>query len=1215
MNDDLFVFPAKMRSVDLDTEMEGHSRLLQQVDSFVISLDTCTFSNNNVDLAAIFALRGELTVTNCEFTGNNVAGGIVSVFGGRLDIQESDFLQNDFSLFPGPVFLDSNSRLLEAKGNCGRENVGGDCNGIFVQTAAGDCSNPQDCVGQCEEFDSLACQKTVDCYSDWSALSTAIKKASAAQKGGKFQLCAQSVFTVDNQIVIDQPDTKLFCGKDGLRSNNCTVTEGDTQFEVVGDISGVLMTGITFKASTNVAIKASGQAAAILALIGCEFSGHTGRSVVEIYNGGLADQNDLSTVPDPQGQSMTVIGVNCTFTDNAVAFSPVSNFNGIVFIDRTLFQSNVGQSGGILVVSEGQISISNCCFISSESTDLPGSVFLQRGSLTLRNTNNFETDSFNPPTAGCNELFEETRGSCVANVKSCDGTCQKFSSSTCLATDYDGTDTKPPTSSPAPSSLSPISQGCFSEWDALSSAVREASASGSGGVFIICPKTEMNVDTFPDPDITPIVITSDDISIQCGKSGKVENQCIVFGGERHFQIERSARRIKFSGIRFIGALITSIGALGDSDADVKFDGCHWEDGLGAQAILIYKDNADFPVDPDTPDSGITTGVSSMSVSLLNCDFVGNSVTFALISNVGGSLTLEKCVFEENDAAFGALSVLGRGSATLIDNCFISNVAKKDFGLIIINKNSALEEAQGNFGRSNSVGRRDNCTAILVIEADSSKCTPFDADDCPITALPPTSAPSDTPMTIEPSSAPAMDQEPTFTPSSGPTKRPKACFDNWKKLSSAVMDASAQDVGSVFILCPDTVFDVDSYPDTDITPILVTSSDVTIQCGDDGKQSNSCVVSGGVSQFEIRGAAMLVQFVGLTFQKNRGLSIHAAATKDSTAFFVDCEWRNNEGTSAILMLEKRKDDTAMLVGLLRSNFTNNDFVDAAVLNIGGSLVVEETLFLRNVAREGAIQVTKGGSIAISKSCFVQNAEGAVNIKDKSTVIRQDTNFASGNTQCNGILDQDNDINVLCGTACIVFDAASCSVMDFDPDLTPTAPPTMSLPPICLANPTENPSRSAPTESPSITSPGPSDFPSDLPSNEPPNPTRPTKSPGRTAQPTDRPSRSPETTDAPSPAPTVPESNRPSKKEIPTKRPIRPSPEPTNRPMTRSPSLRPSTSPSRLRIPSPTPTCENHGMPTPEPMTQEPALPPEDLLPTPSPTDMSLSFHYNFFYKFH
>ena len=1191
----------------------------------------------------------------------------MTVFEGRLDIQESNFLQNDFSVFPGPVFLDSNSRLLMAEENCGRENSGGDCNGIFLQKTAGDCSKPQDCVGQCKEFDSLACQKTIDCYSDWNELSEAIKSASAAQKGGKFQLCEQTVFTVDEQIDIDQPETELFCGKDGRRSSSCIITKGATQFEILGDISGVLMTGITFEQSSNVAIKASGQAAATLALVDCEFSSHTGRSVIEVYSGGLGDVTELSSVADPPGLSMTVIGVNCTFVDNVVAFSPVSNFNGIVFIDHTLFESNVGESGGILVLNEGQISLSNCCFVSCESTGLPGSVFLQRGSLTLRNTGNFElrTGSTSPPIADCNELFEETKGSCVENVNSCDGTCQEFSSSVCLAT-YDNTITKPPSDSPAPSPPSPTPKDCFSEWDALSSAVREASASGSGGAFVICPKTEMNVDLFPEPDITPIVIESDDISIKCGNSGEVENQCIVFGGERHFQIESSARRIEFSGIRFVGALITSIGALGDSDADVKFAGCRWEDGLGAQAVLIYKGEADFPTDPDTADSGITKAVSSMSISFIDCFFVGNSATFAVISNVGGSLTLEKCVFEGNEAPFGVLSVLGSGSATLVDNCFISNVATQDFGLIIINENSALAEAQGNFGRSNSVGRRDTCTAILVIETDSFTCIPFDANDCPITPLEPTVAPSDTPTTMEPSESPVIDikptlkptpgptrPKPTLKPASGPTRPPNRCFSNWKKLSSAVMNASVQDIGGVFILCSDTVFDLDSYPDIDITPIQVTSSDVTIQCGDDGKRSNSCIVSGGVSQFEIRGAAMLVQFTGVTFEKSRGMSIHAAATRDSTAFFVDCEWRDNEGTSAILMLEKQKDNTAMLVGLLRSNFTNNDFVDAAVLNVGGSLIVEETLFLRTVAGDGAIQVSKGGSIAISKSCFVQNSEGAVNIKDTSTVIRLDTNFASGNTQCNGILDLDNDIDVVCGKACTVFDAASCSVMDFDPDLTPTASPTERLPPICFATPSESPTRSTPTNSPSApkTSSFPSNVPSDMPSTASPSPTDPTKAPVRTAEPTTSGRPSKPSDERPSPFPTEQASDRPTQQERPTNRPIRPSPEPSNSPsrsMTRSPSLRPSTPPSRLRVPSRAPSCEDHDMPSVEPLTPDPTplppltpdptplppltpdptplppltpdptptLPPEDLAPSSSPTDdMSMSFHYNFFYKFH
>ena len=194
------------------------------------------------------------------------------------------------------------------------------------------------------------------------------------------------------------------------------------------------------------------------------------------------------------------------------------------------------------------------------------------------------------------------------------------------------------------------------------------------------------------------------------------------------------------------------------------------------------------------------------------------------------------------------------------------------------------------------GRRDNCTAILVIEADASTCTPFDADDCPSIDLSPTGVRHlSTPVTDR---AVKRTRHHTLYQVKHRLQKVLHRQDRLKgllrRLEETVerrQEGRQPKIWAAFSSFALTrVFDVDAYPETDVSPILVTSSDMTIQCGDDGKRSNSCVVSGGVSQFEIRGAAMLVQFIGVTFEKSRGISIHAAATKDSTAFFVDCEWR-------------------------------------------------------------------------------------------------------------------------------------------------------------------------------------------------------------------------------------------------------------------------------------------------------------------------------------
>ena len=389
-----------------------------------------------------------------------------------------------------------------------------------------------------------------------------------------------------------------------------------------------------------------------------------------------------------------------------------------------------------------------------------------------------------------------------------------------------------------------------------------------------------------------------------------------------------------------------------------------------------------------------------------------------------------------------------------------------------------------------------------------------------------------------------------------------------------------------------------------------------------------MVSGGETQFKISGIVMLVQFIGITLEKSRGVSIMAAATTESTAFFVDCEWRQNEGPSAILMMAidngkaAMVDNTAMIVGVLRSNFTDNDLVDAAVLNVGGSLVVEETLFLRNVARDGAIGVIEGGRISVLDSCFIKNSGGAVNTKENSTSLRQENNFASGNGQCNGILDQDNKIGVICGTACDNFEADTCSIMSFDIDLTPTASPTVTLQPICLATKTPSPGyirlptiSTLPTDIPSVNRVTPTVFPSSLtPSESPIDPALPTESPTATTPTISfRPSEEAGTS---TPSPTEVDTGLPTKPAKPTPRPSRQSSpaEPTagptkNNDRTRVPSLRP----SRLRLPTVVPSEVRS--PSAGPVSVPSPPPSEDLHPsTGGPTGMSFSYDYNFFYKF-
>jgi hypothetical protein len=1412
-DDDLFVFPDQLKALKFDDTYPFHKRKLQKEPSFYITCERCIFVANEVDLAVVFVLRGQVILLNNEFTSNIIEGAIVSVFDGTLKADSSLFLNNKFSVFPSPIFLDYKSKLVSSSKNCGSNNEGGNCNsGIFLQKKAGDCSNSKDCIGSCNEFNSKACQKQ-SCFKKWKNLREAIQSATDSKQGGMFQVCEKSVLRVDKKIIIDQSQIEIICGKQGLRSSNCVIVGGSIQIEILGEASDILISGLTFTTSSNTAIKASGRVSANLALIDCEFSEHTGRSVIEIYNGGLDEKVvDLERIKVPPEQSMTVIAVNCSIIDNSLLFAPVSNFNGVTFFDRSLFQNNKGKVGGLLALFDAQVSLSNNCFIDQVSSSLPGYVFLQKNSLALRNLNNFESKSGETSSNKriCNDLFLESKGNCLVDSKSCQGNCKQFSSKKCKAKDYIPTETPsispsgvpttletqtsaiptilptaspsdsitsssiptildtsaspsgsmfpsspptifattfptesdksiPPSGSIMPSSLptiedksispsgsrvpsnvptiqgisneslapsdstfssslptllytsiipsgsaipsslptdlgvslspsdtemrsstpttldnskspsgstlpsglptvsfistipsrttipssyptnfdsiiptvesaipsitdtirdnsiseSPSQATCFRHWDDLSRAVNESLKQGSGGEFIICSNSEMNLDMFMDDKITPIVIASDNILLKCGETGELKNKCIIYGGKVQFQIEGSAKGIEFSGIHFMGALKTSINAFGDAKSDVRFKDCSWENGLGSQVLHI---NGKLISDPKDTTSGASTRVvplstrSSMSIHLVDCLFTSNTASASVIVNVGGLLTLERNIFAANEASNAVVSVLEGGTAEILENCFLNNAVEKGLGVIIFYQTSSLTIAQGNFGRSNTVGKKDTCNEILIVgsgKADDSQCIPFDADDCPIYDLPPTNHPSFEPS-FTPTSVP--DKEATRSP----TKIAKKCFDNWKELSSAIMNSITQ---NNFIICPETTLDVDTYPEDDVSPIIVSSNKTSIVCGEDGGKSNACIISGGVNHFLIVGNVRDIKIIGITFENCRGISVHAGAAEYSSVHFLNCEWRNNEGSSAILMLDAQKDGSAMNVHISDCNFTNNDFADAAIVNIGGMLAVEDSLFFKNQASDGAISVMKGGDVSLKYSCFVQNEKGAVNLNGNSQIVKNEGNFAIANDYCNGVLDKDDKYGILCGDACAKFGSKLCYVQDFDKRSFPTSSPSDTLQPICV------PIKS---KSPSV---GNKQIESGLPSFEPSSPTyfspQPSRNPANMSNHptvTEIPSQSTEIETASPSLKSEPTFISQSRSQIPSVISIH----------TKIPSsmVYPSVKPSRLRISTSSPS-----------VASVPVVSPESFLPTPDPaqnslfpTEMSLSMYYNFFYHY-
>lgn len=115
---------------------------------------------------------------------------------------------------------------------------------------------------------------------------------------------------------------------------------------------------------------------------------------------------------------------------------------------------------------------------------------------------------------------------------------------------------------------------------------------------------------------------------------------------------------------------------------------------------------------------------------------------------------------------------------------------------------------------------------------------------------------------------------------------------------------------IYQLCPGFVFD--GSQQMQIPPQLF-QYNPTIKCGESGSSTDSCVIDGGVTQVfmmdnpvhggtsESSSLAGSFDFHGLTFTNSQDISVAALMSSPQyVARFVDCHWRNPQGTAGILV---------------------------------------------------------------------------------------------------------------------------------------------------------------------------------------------------------------------------------------------------------------------------------------------------------------------------
>ena len=156
-------------------------------------------------------------------------------------------------------------------------------------------------------------------------------------------------------------------------------------------------------------------------------------------------------------------------------------------------------------------------------------------------------------------------------------------------------------------------------------------------------------------------------------------------------------------------------------------------------------------------------------------------------------------------------------------------------------------------------------------------------------------------TISPTFEPTATFPPTGTPTRAIVPAPvpvRPCYANLTEVEDLVKLKNPFLV-ETYILCPNTIyrmgtFDVTTYQIQNGFPPIYTRSNSLYQCGEDGKSSNNCVITGG--EYHVfheyasynRENKVNVVMKGLTFENASGGGLIIAAPGDIA--FIDCIFR-------------------------------------------------------------------------------------------------------------------------------------------------------------------------------------------------------------------------------------------------------------------------------------------------------------------------------------
>lgn len=553
---------------------------------------------------------------------------------------------------------------------------------------------------------------------------------------------------------------------------------------------------------------------------------------------------------------------------------------------------------------------------------------------------------------------------------------------------------------------------CYADIETLQIALKNENASKS---FVICPESVFNL----TDSNSALIIQEDNVTIQCGESGVVEDKCTLWGGEDQVTITGDGALLK--GLTLIGSERVSVLLTGNGTT--RMESCEWSSHEGLAVIMTYSgDLSSIPVLSDDQNKSLSAEQAS-EVILQRGFFENNNVEMSVVTILEGTISSSHNVFSGNS---GNATIYSKGVTTVEHSCFSENEATFP-GEIVVTKAMLVEgNYSSNEGIKNAVGGLGDCFGIFAY--DTVSCMEFEpAESCPVPSIAPT--------------------EETF------------CISDWEFLISALNNHTNNTGFMALPICTNSVFD---FLAEDLEPLRITSNNIMLKCIGSG-----CLFSGGSRHLILEGSVSNITVVGITFTDVEGAdstTIYGNFSGPSSITFQDCHWIGNAGKTVIELIDtshvdepieipaeisaddipdindapsamnddiffrEMEEDTGTSFFCNNCVFENNSVTEEILTTTGISLELSEVLFQSNSALQSIVHAGKNDDFSLSSSCFYENTYGSVLVDANLINSISERNFGASNFNpsglqpCNGL----GDI-----ATCKAFDLDACNIDDPNP----------------------------------------------------------------------------------------------------------------------------------------------------------------------------------------